>query len=643
MGCPMIDHVRTFWRITAGSRGLYTYALLFLILATLLAYLGPLVIRATIDVIMNQSAPQRLFDGGPTSLGMILGWGLEPSSLKLESILIRAALMLGLLAVGSSLCQFYNGRHSAHACESIIRRLRDRLYDHLQRLPCRYFDRTETGDLVQRCTSDVETLHRFLSLQFVEIGRALLLLLTVVPILFLMNWQLAFVALAGAPLVVGFSIIFFMRIQPTFRRMDEAEGKMTTVLQENLTGIRVVKAFNRQAHECKKFADASGDLRNRNFRLIQLISLFWPASDLLVFGQQGAVLLMGAYWIDRGTLSVGTLVAFLLLVNMYIWPIRQMGRLLTELGKAIVAFNRIEEILKVQQEPERSDFSINISLPTSKKGLRQVSFPLAGSSNRMALQFDHVSFGYDSDTQVLDEVSFDVREGETVAILGPSGSGKSTLVSLLLRLYDGYEGSIQIAGNELSRYDRSESRRLIGAVMQQPFLYSKTLHDNIALGRTNVSQSAVQEVARIASIHDAILGFDDGYTTLVGERGVTLSGGQRQRIALARALLQTPPILVLDDALSAIDTKTEAMILQSLEQRHGQQTTLVIAHRLSTLRAADRILVLDQGRVEQFGTHQQLQREGGIYQRLWRIETQVCANLDNGQSTSGQPTSGQGS
>jgi ATP-binding cassette subfamily B protein len=513
----------------------------------------------------------------------------------------------------------------------------------LQRLPCRYFDRTETGDLVQRCTSDVETLHRFLSLQFVEIGRALLLLLTVVPILFLMNWQLAFVALAGAPLVVGFSIIFFMRIQPTFRSMDEAEGKMTTVLQENLTGIRVVKAFNRQSHECKKFADASGDLRNRNFRLIQLISLFWPASDLLVFGQQGAVLLMGTYWIDRGTLSVGTLVAFLLLVNMYIWPIRQMGRLLTELGKAIVAFNRIEEILKVQQEPERSDFSTNISLPTSKKGLRQVSFPLAGSSNRMALQFDHVSFGYDSDTQVLDEVSFDVREGETVAILGPSGSGKSTLVSLLLRLYDGYEGSIQIAGNELSRYDRSESRRLIGAVMQQPFLYSKTLHDNIALGRTNVSQSAVQEVARIASIHDAILGFDDGYTTMVGERGVTLSGGQRQRIALARALLQTPPILVLDDALSAIDTKTEAMILQSLEQRHGRQTTLVIAHRLSTLRAADRILVLDQGRVEQFGTHQQLQREGGIYQRLWRIETQVCANLDNGQPTSGQPTSGQGS
>ncbi|MEO2046367.1 MAG: ABC transporter ATP-binding protein [Pirellulales bacterium] len=638
----MIDHVRTFWRITAGSHRLYANALFFLALATLLAYLGPMVIRATIDVILEQRADDALVDGSPTFLGMILCWGLDPTSLQLKSILLRAALMLGLLVVGSSLCQYFNGRHSSHASESIIRRLRDRLYDHLQRLPCSYHDRAETGDLVQRCTSDVETLHRFLSLQFVEIGRALLLLLTVVPILFLMNWQLAFVALTGAPLVVGFSILFFMRIQPTFRKMDEAEGRMTTVLQENLTGIRVVKAFNRQSHECKKFAEASGEFRNRNFQLIQRISLFWPASDLLVFGQQGAVLLMGTYWIDRGVLSVGTLVAFLLLVNMYIWPIRQMGRLLTELGKAVVAFNRIEEILEVQQEPERLDSS-SIDFSSSKQSQRQALLPAAGSANEMTLRFDQVSFGYDPDTRVLHKVSFDVQKGETVAILGPSGSGKSTLVSLLLRFYDGYEGSIQIAGNELSTYDRSESRRLVGAVMQQPFLYSKTLHENIALGKTDVSQIAVLEVARIASIHDAILGFDDGYTTLVGERGVTLSGGQRQRIALARALLQTSPILVLDDALSAVDTKTEAMILQSLEQRHGRQTTLVIAHRLSTLRAADRILVLDQGRVEQFGTHQQLQREGGIYQRLWQIETQVCADLDNGQPTNSQPTSGQGS
>jgi ATP-binding cassette subfamily B protein len=639
----MIEHVRTFWRITAGSRRLYAYALFFLALATLLAYLGPMVIRATIDVILEQRADDALVDGSPTFLGMMLRWGLDPTSLQLKSILLRAALMMGLLAVASSLCQYFNGRHSAHASESIIRRLRDRLFDHLQRLPCCYHDRAETGDLVQRCTSDVETLHRFLSLQFVEIGRALLLLLTVVPILFLMNWQLAFVALTGAPLVVGFSILFFMRIQPTFRKMDEAEGRMTTVLQENLTGIRVVKAFNRQSHECKKFAEASGEFRNRNYRLIQRISLFWPASDLLVFCQQGAVLLMGTYWIDRGVLSVGTLVAFLLLVNMYIWPIRQMGRLLTELGKAVVAFSRIEEILKVQQEPGQLDSSSIASLSSSKQTIRQAPLPVAGSANAMALRFDQVSFGYDPDTRVLHKVSFDVQKGETVAILGPSGCGKSTLVSLLLRFYDGYEGSIQIAGNELSSYDRSESRRLVGAVMQQPFLYSKTLHENIALGRTDVSQSAVLEVARIASIHDAILGFDDGYTTLVGERGVTLSGGQRQRIALARTLLQTSPILVLDDALSAVDTKTEAMILQSLEQRHGRQTTLVIAHRLSTLRAADRILVLDQGRVEQFGTHQQLQREGGIYQRLWQIETQVCANLDNGQPINGQPTNGQGS
>lgn len=620
----MLEHMQTFWRITDGSRRLYASAWIFLILATLLAYLGPLVIRGTIDVVVSGQPGTDSMASGLLSMPWLLPGSSDPADPDQESILFRAALLIGLLAMGSSACLFFNGRQSALACERIIRHLRNRLYDHLQRLPCRYHDRAETGDLVQRCTSDVETLHRFLSLQFIEIGRATLLLLSVIPILFLLNWELAIVALTGAPLIVGFSIFFFMRIQPVFLAMDEAEGRMTTVLQENLTGIRVVKAFNRQMHECEKFAAASDNFRGRNYRLIRLISLFWPTSDLLVFGQQAAVLLVGAFWVAQGMLSVGTLVAFLLLVNMYIWPIRQMGRLLTELGKAVVAFRRIEEILDVPQETEWSGAD---KIAPSDPSLCQVAGPMDRSPGKVALRFSDVSFGYDPKNRVLHEVSFDVRQGETVAILGPSGCGKSTLVSLLLRFYDGYSGSIQLAGKELSHTRRSESRRLLGVVMQQPFLYSKTLHENIALGKADVSLSAVQEVAQLASVHDAIVGFDHGYTTLVGERGVTLSGGQRQRIALARALLQTSPFLILDDALSAVDTETETLILRALGTRHGRQTTLVIAHRLSTLRAADRILVLDQGRVAQFGTHEQLQNENGLYRRLWQLETQVQADL----------------
>jgi ATP-binding cassette subfamily B protein len=580
--------------LSRGHRLRYAAAIAAMAVGILLLYLSPQLVRQAIDGVVDHQRPS----GGRFPLAAWLIQSLGGRS-PYRALWVAGALVVAVTAL-SGVFTYLKGRWSAFATERITRQLRERLYDHLQHLPVSYHDAAQTGDLVQRCTSDVETIRTFYSTQVVEIARAILLLLTALPVLLLMDWRMALVAVALMPVIFGFSALYFGRVQGSFKAADEAEGRMTAVLQENLTGIRVVRAFARQDFERSRFATRNEEHRALNFRLYILMAVYWAMSDFMIFVQTAAVLFVGAWRVSRGTMTVGTFVAFLQYETMLVWPVRQLGRILTEVGKAAVSLGRVQEILNQPREVNPAP----ASLPGRLRGdiaLRDVSFSHAGKP-------------------VLDRVGLSVPAGQTLALLGPSGAGKSTLINLLLRFYDYDAGSITLDGVELKDLDRHYVRSQFSVVMQEPFLYSKTIRENIVLGRHTAAEAEAIEAAAAAAIHDSIESFDQKYDTLVGERGVTLSGGQRQRVAIARAVLRDAPVLVLDDALSAVDTRTETAILDALARRRGRHTTIVIAHRVSTLALADQIVVLEHGRVTQHGTPQQLLAQDGLYKRLCEIQ-----------------------
>lgn len=632
----MTQQRHNLWDLSRGHRLRYGSAILVMALGIALSFGLPLVTQAVIDGPLQRSvsweaphpslelSPLASFPGADDLLPprtWLQDVGLAAELDTRDQIWLAGILILSL-ALLSGLCLYLRSRLSAVASEGIVRGIRDDLYAHLSNLPCSFYDRSDTGDLVQRCTSDVDTVRMFLSTQVVEIGRASLLVALAVPILFSLSAPLAWLSFALIPLIVLFAVIFFTRIKTLFERMDKAEGRMTTVLQENLTAIRVVRAFARQEFETRKFGERNGEFRDHHARFIRLLGVYWSSSDILCLSQIGLVLLGGAGMVSAGTLTVGTLTAFIEFQFLIIWPVRQLGRVLSESGKAVVSLRRLREVLDEEEEDHL------------EARVGEDRAPLTG-----AIEVQDLSFQFGSEAPTLCDISFRLEAGQTLALIGPPGSGKTTLVQLLLRLYDYQEGSIRMDGRELRELPRKHLRSQFGVVLQEPFLYSKSVKQNLQLGTHSASEDELYESTSAAAVHDSILEFKQGYETLVGERGVTLSGGQRQRIALARALLTDPAILVLDDALSAVDTETETRILAALEARRARRTSIIIAHRLSSVLHADLTLVLDKGRVVQAGKHEDLIAREGPYQRLWKIqgalEDEIRVDLESVSSTEG--------
>lgn len=506
---------------------------------------------------------------------------------------------------------FLSGRLAAATSEGVTRRLRNYLFDHIQRLSFTYHANTQTGELIQRCTSDVDAIRRFFADQAIGMGRIILLFIVNFTALMLLNVKLALYSIVMIPVIVVLSAVVFKKISKVYEAYQEQDAVLSTVLQENLSGVRVVKAFARQEYEKDKFERDNMEKYVRGKKLMLLHSLFWPISDTICGAQMMLGYVMGAIMAIRGEITPGTFLAYMGLIVWIIFPMRNLGRLIVQLSTGQVSFGRVSEIIKQTREP------LDIG--------RNDDRPVRGN-----IRFENVAFAYEKDCPVLSDISFEVQPGQVVALLGSTGSGKTSLVNLLPRFYEYTAGCITLDGIELNTIARRYLRQNIGIVEQEPFLFSRSIAENITYGvGRKVSQAEIEKAARAAAVHDVICTFPEGYKTLVGERGVTLSGGQKQRVAIARALLKNPRILILDDSTSSVDTETEAEIREALQALMRDRTTFIIAHRIQSIMDADLVLVLDGGKIVQKGTHESLMRdEDGMYRKIYEIQTRIEDELE---------------
>lgn len=588
--------LRLVLRFMQGSKRWFVLGLAASLLVTLIEMLNPQIIRATVDSIIGEEP----FDLPVFLLAPVEAVGVDYFRTHLWVV---ALIVLALAAVGA-LCRFLNTYFNTRASETLVQTMRDLLFGHIQRLPFAWHMKHKTGDIIQRCTSDVDVVRNFLSEQLLAVFRIVILLVSSLWFMFTMSPRLTLIAAAAFPVIILYSMYFNRRISHHFRECDENEGILSTIAQENLTGVRVVRAFGREAYERERFEKQNIKYTGLWARMAVYMTAFWSVGDFISGLQVMLVVVFGCLFCVQGAMTPGQFIAFVAYNSILVWPVRQLGRVIADMSKAGVSLSRIAEIMDSPAEADAPD--------AEEPDMNQ------------EIRFEHINYAYDANTpEILHDVSFSIEPGSTFAILGGTGSGKTTLMHLLCRLYDlaPGQGKITIGGVDLQKIRAEHVRRNIGIVLQEPFLFSRTIAENIGIGGKEHDLSSIRRAAAIACVDEAIMDFPEGYDTVVGERGVTLSGGQKQRTAIARTLAKETPIMIFDDSLSAVDAETDSRIRHALADSRGNATVILISHRITTLMQAQKILVLNNGRVEAIGTHEELIARPGTYRDIYRIQT----------------------
>lgn len=532
------------------------------------------------------------------------------ASTKLKCISVVGITMI-IFQLIRGLMMFVNGYAKGKVSEGIAYNMRCRLYSHIQNLSFSYQKNVDTGDLIQRCTSDIDTIKSFLATQLPEVLYIIASFTSGAVQMYLIEPRIMLVTLIVVPITLAASFVFFKYVSKTYEEIEKSEASMTTALQENVNGVRVVKAFNNEKYEIEKYNKRNEDFKKRGIKFENGEALYWGLSDGITILQYALTVSVAVVFAKRGLVSTGDIIACLMYIGMLVYPIRGLGRIIGDFGRAVVSANRIEEILAIPDEYSKGD---GILTPEIKGNI----------------EFKNVDFKFDDDDKnLLTNVNFEIKSGETIAIVGRTGSGKSTIASILTRLLDYSKGSVVVDGVELKDISKHWIRKNVGVVLQDPFLYAKTILENIRIGDKNLTDDEVYNAAKLASVNDDINEFSEGYNTLVGEKGVTLSGGQKQRVAIARMLILNKPIIIFDDSLSAVDTKTDLNIRNQLKTRSNRFTTIIITHRITTAKEADKIIVLENGTVSAIGTHEELSNVNGLYKSLWDIQGALEKEFDS--------------
>lgn len=585
------------------GKGLYHYILLaiFLLIFSRITYsMIPLFTQYVLKRLLEQPGIGDTEVYNQVNLPEIFIRFFESADSFLNEILYVAIILMALQVI-RFVFRFIELSIRGFVRHTMGQNLRLKMYEHIQKLPYKFHNNTDSGDLIQRSTSDIETSVNFLSRTLMDMIFLLSTLVFGAYQLYVLNGTLTIILLTIIPFVGIASVLYFRKNDKMYHDVEEAESKMMTVIQENLSSARIVRAFGNEAYEIEKLRIKNDHHRNMRLRTGKIVSKFWGTMDFIGISQYVLVIGLGIYFMNQNQMDAAQIAAALGLVGMLIWPIRGLGHILNDYAKALAASKRIYEILNLETE-----YVKNGTLTPEIKG---------------HLVFEHVSFKFDDTENILfKDLSFEILPGETVAFIGRTGSGKSTLMNMLMRMYEYQSGHIYLDGVELRDIEKTYLRSHLGVVLQEPFLFSKTVYDNIAIANRKADRSKIMMAAQAASLEKDIKTFQQGYDTLVGEKGTTLSGGQKQRVAIARVLVSEKPVLIFDDALSAVDTQTDLMIREALSKMNKKQTTLIITHRMTTAKEADKIIVIDQGVVQAVGNHEVLSKQVGLYQELWKIQ-----------------------